>query len=67
MHRPVPISLLTHLFIYLFCLNSSTNVNLKMGRDNELQKPSHILVYDWEKGKATCNEYVWCPKACSSN
>ena len=24
-----------------------------MKRDNELQKPSHILVFDWEKGKAT--------------
>ena len=32
---------------------SSTNVNLKMKRDNELQKPSHILVFDSEKGKAT--------------
>ena len=24
-----------------------------MKRDNELQKPSHILVFDQEKGKAT--------------
>ena len=24
-----------------------------MKRDNELQKPSHILVFDLEKGKAT--------------
>ena len=24
-----------------------------MKRDNELQKPSHILVFDYEKGKVT--------------
>ena len=42
----------SHNFIF-FCLKSSTNVNLKMKRDNELQKPLHILVYDQEKGKAT--------------
>ena len=38
MHRLVPIYLLTLLF-YCFCLKSSTNVNLQMKRDNELQKP----------------------------
>ena len=47
LHRLVPIYLPTLLFIYLFiCLKSLTNVNLKMKRDNELQKPSHILVFD---------------------
>ena len=51
MYRLVPISLPT-LFLCL-CLKSSTNVNLKMKKDNELQKPSHILVFDKEKGKAT--------------
>ena len=50
LHRLVPIYLPT---LYFFCLKSSTNVNLKMKRDNELQKPSHILVFDSEKGKAT--------------
>ena len=34
-----------------------------MKRDNELQKPSHILVFDQEKGKVAFNENVWCPKA----
>ena len=28
-------------------------LNLKMKRDNELQKPSHILVFDQEKEKTT--------------
>ena len=37
-HRLVPIYLSTFLF-YCFCLKSSTNVNLQMKRDNELQKP----------------------------
>ena len=60
LHRLVPIYLPTLLF---FCLKSSTNVNLKMKRDNELQKPSHILVFDWEKGKATFMKNVWCPKS----
>ena len=27
-----------------------------MKRDNELQKSSHILVFDYEKGKVTCIE-----------
>ena len=27
-----------------------------MKRDNELQKPLHILVFDLEKGKATQNK-----------
>ena len=44
MYRLVPISLPT-LFL-CFCLKSLTNVNLKMKRDNELQKLSHILVFD---------------------
>ena len=52
----------SHTF-YCFCLQNSTNVNLKMKRDNELQKPSHILLFDQEKGKATCIENVLCPKA----
>ena len=43
LHRLVPIYLSTFFF---FCLKSSTNVNLKMKRDNELQKPLHILVFD---------------------
>ena len=34
-----------------------------MKRDNELRKPSHILAFDEEKGKATCIENVWCPKS----
>ena len=38
-------------------------LNLKMKRDNELQKSLHILVFDQEKGKVTCIENVWCPKA----
>ena len=45
MHRRVPIYLPTLLF-YCFCLKGSTNVNLQMKRDKELQKPSHILVFD---------------------
>ena len=51
------------LFYFIFCLKSSTNINLKIKRDNELQKPSHILVFNYEKGKTTCNENVWCQKA----
>ena len=43
MHRLLPIYLPTCLF---FCFKSSTNVNLQMKRDNKLQKPSHILVFD---------------------
>ena len=34
-----------------------------MKRDNELQKSSHILVFDYEKGKVTCIENGWYPKA----
>ena len=34
-----------------------------MKRDNELQKPSHILVFDQEKGKATCIEMYDAQKA----
>ena len=49
LHRLVPIYLPTFLLLLLlfffFCLKSSTNVNLKMKRDNELQKLSHILVF----------------------
>ena len=33
-----------------------------MKRDNELQKPSHILVYDQEKGKAICIEMYGAQK-----
>ena len=61
MHRLVPIYLPT-LFL-CFCLKSSTNVNLKMKRDNELQKPSHILVFDYEKGKSACIEMYSAQKA----
>ena len=34
-----------------------------MKRDNELQKPLHILVFDQEKGKAICNEMYGAQKA----
>ena len=40
------------LYLYIFplvltfFLKSSTNINLKIKRDNELQKLSHILVFD---------------------
>ena len=45
MHKLVPIYLLTLLF-YCFCLKSSTNVNLQMKRDNELQKPvAHTIIW----------------------
>ena len=44
MHRLMPIYLPTCLLF--FCFKSSTNVNLKMKRDNELQKPLYILVFD---------------------
>ena len=37
MYRLVPTYLPTHLF-YCFCLKELSNVNLKMKRDNELQK-----------------------------
>ena len=52
MHKLVLIYHPTLLF-YCFCLKSLTNVNFKIKKDNELQKPSHILVFDKEKGKAT--------------
>ena len=58
MRRLVPISLPTLLFLL-----KELNQCQILERDNELQKPSHILVFDYEKGKATCIEYVWCPKA----
>ena len=67
LHRLVPIYLPTLLFLFFLCLKSSINVNLKMKRDNELQKPLHILVFDQKKGK----RLLWkCmipkkPKACS--
>ena len=32
-------------------------------RDNKLQKPSHIPIFDQEKGKATYIENVWCLKS----
>ena len=34
-----------------------------MKRDNELQKPSHILVFDYEKGKSACIEMYSAQKA----
>ena len=34
-----------------------------MKKDNELQKPSQILVFDQEKGKATCIEMYGAQKA----
>ena len=34
-----------------------------MKRDNELQKPSHIVVFDQEKGKATCIKMYGAQKA----
>ena len=34
-----------------------------MKRDNELQKPSYILVFDQEKGKATCIKMYGAQKA----
>ena len=34
-----------------------------MKRDNELQKPSHTLVFDQEKGKATFVKNVDAQKA----
>ena len=34
-----------------------------MKRDNKLQKPSHTLVFDQEKGKAIFMKNVWCPKS----
>ena len=45
MHRLMSIYFSTLLF-YCFCLKSSTNVNLQMKKDNELQKSLHILVFD---------------------
>ena len=60
-----------HFFFlfFCFCSKSLTNVNFKMEGDNELQKPSHILVFDQEKGKTIyMNMYdAQKPKACSSN
>ena len=45
MHGLVPIYLPTILF-YFFWLKSSTNVNLQMKRDNELQKPvAHTSIW----------------------
>ena len=45
MHRLVPIYLPTLLF-YFFCLKSSTNVDIQMKRDNELQKPvAHTSIW----------------------
>ena len=34
-----------------------------MKRDNELQKPSHILIFDQEKGKLTYIEMYGAKKA----
>ena len=44
-------------------------LNLKMKRDNKLQKSSQILVFDYEKGKATYMKMYGAqkPKAYSSN
>ena len=62
MHRLVLIYLPTLLF-YCFCLKSSTNVNLQMKRDNELQKPiTHTSIW-LEKRESDLKQNVWCPKS----
>ena len=68
MHKLVPIYLPTHLF-YCFCLKELLNVNLKMKRDNELQKPvAHTSIW---LGKRESDLKIKSmmpkkPKACSS-
>ena len=62
MHRLVPIYLPTHLF-YCFCLKSSSNVNLQMKRDIELQKPiMHTSIW-LGKRESNVKWNVWCPKS----
>ena len=62
MHRLVPIYLPTLLF-YCFCLKNSTNVNLQMKRDNELQKlVAHTSI--WLRIRESDVKWnVWCPKS----
>ena len=62
MHRLVPIYLPTHLFC-CFCLKSSSNVNLQMKRDIELQKPiMHTSIW-LGKRESNVKWNVWCPKS----
>ena len=68
MHRLVPIYLPTHLF-YCFCLKELSNVNLKMKRDNELQKPiphTSIWLRKRESDLKIKSMMPKKPKACSS-
>ena len=68
MHKLVLIYLPTHLF-YCFCLKELLNVNLKMKRDNKLQKPvAHTNIW---QGKRESDLKIKSmmpkkPKACSS-
>ena len=67
MHRLVPIYLPTILF-YFFCLKSSTNVNLRMKRDNELQKfVTHTSI--WLGKRESNQKYKSCmmPKKPKAN
>ena len=50
-----------HSFILCFCFITQQMSNSK--RDNELQKPLHILVFEQEKGKATYIEMYGAQKA----
>ena len=62
MHRLMSIYFSTLLF-YCFCLKSSTNVNLQMKRDNELQKPvAHTSIW-LGKRESDLKLNVWCPKS----
>ena len=66
MHRLMSIYLPTHL-LYFFCLKSSSNVNLQMKRDIELQKPvAHTSIWLGKK-ESDVKWNVRCPKANSSN
>ena len=59
MHRLVSIYLPIHLF-YCFCLKSSSNVNLQMKRNIELQKPvAHTSVW-LGKRESDLKWNVWC-------
>ena len=62
MHRLVSIYLHTHLF-YCFCLKELLNVNLKMKRDIELQKPiAHTNIWLGKK-ESDLKQKVGCPKS----
>ena len=68
MHRLVPIYLPTHLF-YCFCLKELSNVNLKMKRDNKLQKPvAHTRIWLGKRESDLKIKSMMSkkPKACSS-